>query len=433
MANATAKDKSRNKKPILTTSGELFPDGSAIELVTTGTTDESKLALLFWNGEQSIIASQIKHGGKIYEPLNLHPSLREAVKFPRGAASYGTTETLVANVREIFERYVGLPGREATLLALWAITTWFADCVSKPPTLSLSGPDLSLGVTLLLALNCLCRHPLFLTDITRGTFCSLVSLLRPTLLVYQPGLSPKILSLWHATNFRGLFVPWQRGAVLNVASSKAFFGGMPTAVSPWNADAIHLALPPVQGQLPSLNEQQQTQIADLLLPQLLEYRLRNFRRVCEFSSAGKESGGADAIANYLAASACMQGEDSIIQAVTPLLEPVPEDESARRCWDPNLAIMEVVWSPSHTVKELSVSEITGLTNTLLRKRGETLEYCSEEIGWKLRDMGFCRRRNGGGMVLQFSRDNVLRIHQFAQRFALNLTAVDGCSDCALRK
>jgi hypothetical protein len=132
-------------------------------------------------------------------------------------------------------------------------------------------------------------------------------------------------------------------------------------------------------------------------------------------------------------AACVQGEQDIVQAVTPLLQPLLEEESARRSWDPNLAIIEVIWIPSHTVKELPVDDITGLTNTLLRDRGETLEYSSEEVGWKLRAMGFYRRRNGNGMVLRFSRDNILRIHQLAERFALKLTVVDGCSDCALRK
>jgi hypothetical protein len=432
VARATAKGTSRDRNPIRTTSGELFPDGSAIELVTTGTADDSGLGLLFWDGEQSIIAPQIKHGGKIYEPLNLHPSLREAVKLPREAAPYGKTEPLVANVREIFERYLGLPVREATLLALWAITTWFSDCVSSPPTLSLSGPDMSLGVTLLVILNSLSRHPLLLTDITRRGFCSLVPLLRPTLLVNQPGLAPKILALWHATNFHGLFVPGKGGTVVNVTCSKAFFGGLENAACPWTDAAIHLALPPAQGGLPRFDERLQRDIAERYQPQLLMYRLQNFRRVREYRSVADESGFSNrGVARDLAA--CVQGEQDIVQAVTPLLQPLLEEESARRSWDPNLAIIEVIWIPSHTVKELPVDEITGLTNTLLRDRGETLEYSSEEVGWKLRAMGFYRRRNGNGMVLRFSRDNILRIHQLAERFALKLTVVDGCSDCALRK
>jgi hypothetical protein len=432
MANATAKDKSRNKKTILTTSGELFPDGSAIELVSDPSANNNGLALLLWNGTRSVIAPTAEHDGKVYEPPDLHASIHRAVKLPREATPYGTTKILVANIREVFEHYVGLPVNEATLLAMWAITTWVSDCVSSPPNLLLSGVDASLGVTVLLGLSCLSRHPLPLTDITRRAFCSLVPLLRPTLLVNQPGLSPKILALWHATNFRGLFVPGNADTIVNVTCSKAFFGGMDTPACPWTDASIHLALSPAQNHLPRLTQHQQEEIAERYQPQLLMYRLQNFRRVLESRTAAHDSKSSNSgIARDLAT--CFQDEQNLLQAVTPLLQSQEQDAAARRGCDTNLVIIEVIWLPSHEAREISVSEITDLINALLRDRDSTLEYSAEEIGWRLRDLGFCRHRNGRGMVLQFSRENILRVHQLAQRFGLNLSAADGCADCVRRK
>jgi len=92
-------------------------------------------------------------------------------------------------------------------------------------------------------------------------------------------------------------------------------------------------------------------------------------------------------------------------------------------------IVEVIWAPLHEKKEIAISRITELANALLRGRGETLEYGAAEIGWKLRNLGIYRHRNGGGMILRPSRDNSVIVHQLAQRLDLSLSPVSGCVDC----
>ena len=94
-----------------------------------------------------------------------------------------------------------------------------------------------------------------------------------------------------------------------------------------------------------------------------------------------------------------------------------------------MAILEVIWAPLHETKEITVNRITELTNALLRCRGEVLEYSAVEIGWKLRNLGLYRHRNGSGMVLRFSREHSLIIHQLAQRFALSLSPASNCPYC----
>jgi hypothetical protein len=240
-----------------------------------------------------------------------------------------------------------------------------------------------------------------------------------------------MFTLWHATNFRGLFVPGNADTVVNVTCSKAFFGGMDTPACPWTDASINLALSPAQNHLPRLTQRLQEEIAERYQPQLLMYRLQNFRGVLESRSAADDSKSSNSgIARDLAT--CFQGQN-IVQAVTPLLQSQEQDAAARRGCDINLVITEVIWPLSHEARESSVSEITKLINALLRRRDSILEYSAEEIGWRLRGLGFCRHRNGRGMVLQFSRENILRVHQLAQRFGLNLPAADGCADCVRRK
>jgi hypothetical protein len=44
-------------------------------------------------------------------------------------------------------------------------------------------------------------------------------------------------------------------------------------------------------------------------------------------------------------------------------------------------------------------------------------------------LGLYRHRNGSGMVLRFSHEHGLIVHQLTQRFALNLSPAPDCPYC----
>jgi hypothetical protein len=181
-----------------------------------------------------------------------------------------------------------------------------------------------------------------------------------------------------------------------------------------------------------LDEHEEAEIADRLQPQWLMYRLHNFRKVGESRAAVRQSGFPDSeIARNLAA--CIRAEPDIAQAIAPILQRQHQDAEARHGCDVSVAIVEVIWAPYHATEEIAISKIAQLVNGLLRARGETLEYNAIEIGWKLKNLGLDRQRNGGGMVLQPSKANGLVIHQLAQRFGLKLRPNIGCADCCERE
>jgi hypothetical protein len=97
--------------------------------------------------------------------------------------------------------------------------------------------------------------------------------------------------------------------------------------------------------------------------------------------------------------------------------------------DPEVAIVEVIWTAAHEGKEISTAEITTRVNALLRDRGETLKYNVNQIGWKLRHLGLSTRHNGKHKVVRFPREMRRRIHQLAAQFGLQLSQVGGCDDC----
>jgi hypothetical protein len=97
--------------------------------------------------------------------------------------------------------------------------------------------------------------------------------------------------------------------------------------------------------------------------------------------------------------------------------------------NPHRAVIEALWSPSHTDKEMSMKELTKRVNALLRSRNETIEFDLRDIGWKMRQLGLPRQRNRDGMFVQLSRDLRRQVHQLARNFGLKLPRFKDCSDC----
>ena len=426
-ARQTARDSSEPGDRTIATSGEMFTDGSLIELVASA--DNGKPALLFWNGKRVRIAPQIDHLRQVYRPLELKVSIRQAMRFPSAARPYASPKALFKGIANLFERYIGLSAPEAAMATAWTATMWFSDCLSSPPTLVVSGPDMSHAIIFFRLLRCLSRRGLLLAELSRSSLLSLPMALRPTLMVNQPYLSRTIISLLRASNYRGLFVPGNRGTVLDISSSKAVYWGTEGEADFWEDTALHLALPPARSNLPPLGVREEDEVANLFQAQMLMYRCCTFPQVREPRfAASRPSFPNGEMARSLAA--CLQGDPDFAQTVIPLLQRQEQDALARRSCDVNSAVVEVIWAQSHQAKEIAVSQITELTNALVRCRGETLVYSGQEIGWKLKNLGFYRHRNGGGMVLRFSRETRLLVHQLARHYGLTFCAIDGCRDCA---
>jgi hypothetical protein len=410
-----------------TTSSEVFPDGSAIELVGSASSDD--LVLLHWDGERASIAPQIQHSGRLYRPIELHASIRRAIRLPSAVADYSPAGALFQEVAGLFICYVGVSPIEASKIAYWNATTWFADCLPNPPALAVSGLDLSHAINLFRLIRCVCRRGLILAEITRSALGSLPMELRPTVMVAQAELPHRIWSLWSASSHRGTFIPGKRGTVLDVVCSKAIFTGM-NGTSPWSDQTIHLSLPPAPADLPQLDDREQVRIAEKFQPRLLNYRLHHLPAVRESRFAGCQMKLATTeLARNL--MLCVPDETELAQGLGSLLQAQAEDRLQWRSSDPSLAIVEVLWIRLQDPQgEIGIGRLADLTNALLLSRGAGRTYSPEELGWKLRQMGISRHKGRDSMVVRFSRETSLRVHKLAQGFGLNLSPhPNTCMDC----
>ena len=417
MDSAARRKAKKSATRVLTTVGEVLDGGTLIELVAGRCAGADDLDLLLWDGKQTKVAPQIKYKDTLYKPVQLHKTIRQALRLPTGAVRYGSPKQLFGEIAGLFEHCLTRP--ESALAAAWCITTWLAEFWSSPPPLVITGCDMNQAVDFFRLLQAICRHAFVLTDISRASIRNLPMDLRPTLLVNQPDISRKIRNFWKTSNYRGIFVPGNGGALLDVACSKALYLSVEGPPDTWCDGSLHVALPPALRESPLLSAHQLDEIANRFQPRLLRFRLQHFR------DAGKPRPGP----SPLNLPACIEENSDFVQAVKPLLQRQQQDALARQGPDVRVAIIEVLWPLCHEISEIGVGQLTGLTNALLRDRGEILEFSAEEIGWRLRSLGIYRYRNATGMSLRFSREHTVLIHQAARQFGLTLPPIEGCPDC----
>ena len=221
-ARAIATSGSNAKSASVITAGEIFPDGTVIELVS-GSSGFNKPDLLLWDGTEATIASRVEHGGCTYEAPELAPSIYRATRLPATCTDYESIRALFTGIGDLFRRHVHFPERESKLLACFCISTWLADRLPAAPGLVFYGPDPGHGINVLRLLRCLCRRPLMLGEVSPGGFRALPMYLRFTLLINQPEMTQGMRRLFGASSYHGLYVPGNRGTVLDLFSPKAVF------------------------------------------------------------------------------------------------------------------------------------------------------------------------------------------------------------------
>jgi hypothetical protein len=278
-AKPNAKSGSNATDRCIISAGEIFADGAMLELIA-GSSVLNKPDVLLWNGRKATVGARVEHGGCTYEAPELDPILWRAMRLPAGYCDYGSARALFDGIRGLFQRQLGLPEPESSLLACFAISTWLADRLPSAPGLTISSVDEELGVNVLRLLGCVCRHPLMLAEVTPSSFRSLPMHLSPTLLLNQQVLRPNLERLFRASSFRGLYLPGIGGRVVNAYGAKAIFCG-DDAADTLTDGMMHISVAPSELQPSALDEQVQNEIASQFQPRLLMYRLKNSGKVRE--------------------------------------------------------------------------------------------------------------------------------------------------------
>src|ERR1700720_2270819 len=89
------------------TTGEVFSNGTALELVRPDPrADET--SLLWWDGNSATIGQQFKVNGKFYRPSRSNSASLRALRLPGRIAPYGSTRGLFNDLCKLFAQYTDI-------------------------------------------------------------------------------------------------------------------------------------------------------------------------------------------------------------------------------------------------------------------------------------------------------------------------------------
>jgi hypothetical protein len=185
----------------------------------------------------------------------------------------------------------------------------------------------------------------------------------------------------------------------SLACARALFVNDEEALASWGRDVLRLPLLPcVQPSPPT--EQELTKIASEFQPRFLMFRLRRLAQINGTPDIETQKPFRTyEISRQLLA--LVENESAILTKVAPLLLEQQRECLEHQQLDPDRAMVESMWAPSHESKEISMADLGKRVNAILCSRGETIQLESRSLGWKLKRLQLPRERNGRGKYLLF--------------------------------
>ena len=401
---------------LIATYWETLPGGMMLDLVRDPAS--GGLNLLIWDGVTASIAPRFEYNGQIYVPASLDPVIR-ASRLPARVDSYGSTRELFDDVCRLITRFNDLAERFVLQVAHFNFGTWLVDRVPVAPFLSIVAPATAPSGALLQLLALLCRRPLLLGELGSSGLCTLPMQFRPTLLVDAVRLSAPVQRLLRASNSQGVYVPG-RGRVLDLYCAKAVCSQEPLCDPSLVGLALQIALAPTRQQLPILDWEASEKIADEFQAKGQMYRLKNYHNVCAPSiDVGGLTAPMQSVARSLAA--CVVGDEELQSRVVPLLQQQDREIRVERSAGLESVILEALLFCCHDGNRSAVreAELAEITNTILARRGHSLQISAETVGWKLKALGFHTELIGsGGKGLYLLDENRARIHKLARDYGV---------------
>ena len=414
----------------IATAGEVFDDGTLIELVED-LSQPSGLGLLKWDGCRALTSPRIVHARKAYVPLPLDPTIRRALRLPSTSSDFVSTAALFDELLAVATKFTDLAQPFCELLVSFVIASWLADRLPQPINLSLWSPVAPDGARILLLLSSLCRLPLLLTGVNAADLRALPGELPATLLILRPASSRRTHEFLAASGWRG-FHSARSGRLVEFLGAKALSTDAPLDDRMVGC-TIQIPVTRSMRSLPALDKRALQELSTEFLPKLLRFRLRH----CGSARGARGTEAVDVAPGGQLSSAlrvCFRDEPELGDRLVAQLIEVGENGGEGPLDDPRALLLEVVWSRCHSRErdKLRVAEVALDLNAALSRIGE-LKLSERMVGGLLRSIGLRTHRLGqDGRGLMLDPPTRRRIHHFAR--VRNVRSAKqpfpGCAECA---
>jgi hypothetical protein len=439
-------DKSRRTLPtgrganpnVRETSFKLLPGGSLIELIRQSDRDE--LQFLKWPRNHKFqIQPNLQIDGLLLKPPELETGLSRSIRFPTGVADYGSVWDLFTDVAAAIAKYISVPDDQIYLIAAYAMATWLTDRFGHAPYLSIIGPLASGKTQLLQVLNCCCRRPFLVSDISGAGVYTLTHRLQLTLLIdeaefgrdYRSGELRRLLRAGHTAG----------GSIFRARRAYCLYGPKvlcsrePIPDTALASRCLHVAMPRAKCDLAPLDPAVLDSISDRLQPKLLMFRLRNYlRRLDVKADLSMLSPRSRDLAAALAGP--LVDHPKLQMRLVDLILQQEADVHARHSDEPELLVLEALFLRCHSDPRFftTVGDVAAGLNKLLESRGERRKFEPRAVGPILRQLGFATSRIGSaGIGIEWNKKTLFHVHDQMERYAIPLEEftlpTQGCTLC----
>jgi hypothetical protein len=383
-------------------------------------------AVQYFGAEDGIINQFSQPFELRWDLRSLYEHLYESLILPAGVEGYSTTQELFDGISALLHKYVMLPSKDCSLLAYWAIATWFTDYLPFLPSVIISGPA-STADLLLRTLAAVCRRPVLLGELSPAILRKLpINEISPTLLIREPQLSRYMSALLNASNQPG-YLFYSGKTFQQLYCPKCIYVGeyFKGPLSTSNSVHIHLsesALKP-RHSLPTKDEITSFQ------NRFFSYRLLNHDKVAtaNFRVSGFRP-EISIVADVLAAA--IVDDVELQRGIIEVLKGRDEQSRVDCATGVNGLVLRAVLFHCHQKDQRKfVREIAATTNRLYAEDGESLKLSSETIGHVLKHLGLYSHRLGNaGRGLIFDKATQSHAHRLSHAYDV-LTAEPSCEHC----
>ena len=425
-ARGTRNGQQSQEKKVKPTAGEVFPDGTMLELVRDSG-DPTRPALLRCHGTQTTIAREIEHEQAHYVPVEIDSTLFRQLHLPARGMPYGSTPELFDQIYNLIMKHSDLSHDAACLVTYFVFATFFCDCLQLAPCLLLQGES-SEAAGLLRILSWVCRHPLLLLDPRIGSEHEDLGL---TCLIYfsEPEAKiEKLLAVSHLSRF-GVF---RQGSLHEIGGAKAIYVRWPRLRSPVADECLRVSVAPARELLNPADETRERPVLEELQAKMLNYRLRNYGKVKSSNfDVFKFTGPTRALARSL--GACIVDASDLQSHLAALLQNHDEAVIAERAAEFESVLLEALIVLCHERRTSAhVSQVAEIANGIMTRRGESVILSPRETGSKLKVLGFrTTRLDAGGRGLYLLGKLRRQIHKLAHSYMVPSlqNGMPGCPDC----
>ena len=159
---------------------EPLPDGTLIDLVRDRC---GELGFVVCRNGSATFHDTFQNGDVTFVPPKVHRSFVDAMCLPKSLGTSETPRTLLREIDDVLCTYVDLDKADRRLVAYFSLYTWLHDLLHVAPYLWIVGPYGCGKTTLLRLLSRLCRRSIIAGEISPAAFYTLITNLRPTLLL----------------------------------------------------------------------------------------------------------------------------------------------------------------------------------------------------------------------------------------------------------